>query len=118
MKINLFYLLVIFIILNVRAYLIMRKDKKRAIYNSENNLGGAGRVPEKSLFRTALFYGFVGIGLAMLPPLRHKKNKLSFKIAIPLLTIIMSALTFFILCLLHTEGYCNIYYDANILNIL
>lgn len=115
MEINLFYFLLVFIILNSRAYWIMRKDKRRAIYNSENNLGGRGRVSEKSLLRTALFYGFLGIGIGMLPPLRHKKNKLLFKIAIPLITIAMSALTFLTFYFLHTEYQCNIYYDANAL---
>ena len=109
MKINLFYLLVIFIILNIRAYLVMRNDKKIAIYNGKNKGGTKRRTSEKSLFITALCYGFIGVGIGMFFPLRHKNNKLSFQIAIPLITVVMSVLTFFIL------NYCDTYYDAGIL---
>lgn len=115
MKINLFYLLIIFIILNIRSYWLMIKDKKRAIHNSENGLGGSGRIPEKSLISAAFLYGFLGIALGMFPPLRHKKNKPKFKIGIPLVTIIVSAGTYFILDFLHSSSFCDIYYDAGVL---
>jgi len=94
---------------------MMVKDKKTAIHNGENGLGGRGRIPEATLIRTAFLYGFIGIGIGMFPPLRHKKNKPKFKIGIPIIMIVMSVGTFFILHFLDANSYGDIYYDAGIL---
>ena len=96
---------------------MMIKDKRTAIHNGGQGLGGRGRIPEASLIKTSIFYGFLGIGIGMFPPLRHKKNKPKFKIGIPLIAIIVSAGTYAILDFLHSNQYCHIYFDVGILGL-
>lgn len=93
MSINLFYLLLVFIVINVRAYYLMWKDKQTARTN--NGVSGEGRISEANLFLTSLLMGFVGIGLGMMT-LRHKTRKSYFFWGVPL-TIIYNVVLFSLL---------------------
>jgi len=90
MKINLLYLLIVFIVLNIRTYVLMAKDKKIAIRN--NSMTGNGRISERTLLLNSLFFGFVGIGLGMIT-LRHKIRKFYFLFGVPV-TAILNLLLF------------------------
>jgi len=77
MTINLFYGFVVVCIINIRAYYLMYKDKRIAIQNATNTQQKM-RLSEAFLLKTALMGGFIGVHLAMLPPLKHKYRKRNF----------------------------------------
>lgn len=95
MHVNLFYLFAIFMLINIRSFALMYKDKRRAIRNDSTT--GAGRISEASLFKNALMLGFMGIGVAMVL-LRHKIRKPSFTIGIPII-----AIAYIVVCLFLKE---------------
>lgn len=80
-------LLIYIITINVIAYYMMWKDKKAAI-NHE------WRIPEKSLFISAIAGGALGIAFGMKAPLFHKVNKWYFKYGIPFVLAIQICLAF------------------------
>ncbi len=84
---NLFYIVLILLLINIRAYGMMIWDKRKAI--KEN----VWRTPEKRLLITGLLFGSVGIIFGMFPPVNHKKRKNKFRFGMPLIFLIQ----FFIL---------------------
>ncbi len=93
MTINLFYLLLIFICINIRAFQRMAIDKKRAKRNDSQT--GKGRTSEGELLARSIFFGFIGIGLGMLL-LWHKVRKNYFVFGVPY-TALMNTALFFLL---------------------
>lgn len=81
MKINLLFILILFIFSTIRAYFMMVMDKRKAIKNK-------WRISEYRLFSAALLLGSLGIWLGMLPPVYHKKSKQSFILILALITIL------------------------------
>lgn len=76
----LFYLLILFGLINLVAFLIMLNDKiKSASHDSE-------RISEGLMFFLAAAFGSVGVYLGMFA-FRHKTQKWYFLIGIPLLII-------------------------------
>ncbi len=88
MKYILFYLLLI----NLIAFLLMAIDKGKAKRN-------AWRIPEKTLFLSAIFGGSVGAILGM-QVFRHKTKHKSFTIGMPVILavqIVLVVVLFFFL---------------------
>lgn len=81
--------LVYIIIVNIVAFAMMGIDKKRAIRHQ-------WRIPEKSLFISALLLGSVGANIGM-QVFRHKTKHIQFVIGMPLILIIQAAITVFLL---------------------
>jgi uncharacterized membrane protein YsdA (DUF1294 family) len=67
--------------INIFAFLLMGYDK--SISMQGRNIR---RIPEKTLFTTALVFGAIGIYLGMLT-FRHKTKKWYFQLGIPLLIL-------------------------------
>lgn len=65
---------------NVAAFAVMAADKSRA-------RRGAWRVPERTLFLLALFFGSIGIWAGMYV-FRHKTKHLKFVIGIPAIFLV------------------------------
>lgn len=76
---NLNYLLIYILIINIVAYILMGYDK----YLAKNH---KYRISENTLFVTAFILGSIGIYLGMYK-FRHKTKHLSFKVLIPILFI-------------------------------
>lgn len=74
-----FYIIYL-IIVNVIAFMLMYFDKKRA-------KRGAWRIPEKTLFGSAIIGGSIGAMLGM-HTFRHKTKHLSFQIGMPAIFIV------------------------------
>ena len=74
-------LLVMFVIINLTAFVVMAVDKRRAArgHNAE-------RAPEGFMFFLATMFGSVGVYLGMYA-FRHKTRKWYFQIGIPALII-------------------------------
>ncbi|WP_078379457.1 DUF1294 domain-containing protein [Sutcliffiella halmapala] len=72
--------LVIYILINIFTFLLMRVDKKRAINRQ-------WRVAEVYLWGTAIGGGALGAWIGM-RTFRHKTKHFTFKYGLPLLTII------------------------------
>lgn len=68
----------------------MAYDKYQAIKNHN-------RISEKTLLMFAFCFGALGLFLAMLKPISHKKNKLKFKVIIPLFLIINIMILYFMI---------------------
>lgn len=79
MKINLLFILILVMFSTLRAYYMMIVDKRKAIKQK-------WRTPERSLFKAAAMLGSLGIWLGMLPPVNHKKSKMSFILILVLIT--------------------------------
>lgn len=77
------------VVINLLGYLLMGIDKRRAIL-------GKWRISEKALFTCAICFGSFGIYAGM-QQFRHKTKHWSFKIIIPLLMLIQSALVIYYL---------------------
>ena len=69
-------------VLNVTGYVIMGVDKKRAIR-------GAWRIPEASLFLTALLDGALGCTLGM-HRFRHKTRHWYFRYGLPAIFLVQA----------------------------
>lgn len=70
---NLFYIVLFLLILNIRTYGMMIWDKRKSM--QENSW----RTPEKRLLTAGLLFGSLGIFLGMFPPVNHKKRKNKFR---------------------------------------
>ena len=77
------------IIINIVAFFLMGIDKKKAQL-------GAWRIPERSLFLSAIFGGSIG-AIAGMQLFRHKTKHRSFVIGMPVILLLQ-------LCL------CTLYY--------
>lgn len=71
------YLLIYLLIINAAAFLLMLIDKRKA----QKNLW---RIPEKTLFASALLGGSLG-AMAGMYTFRHKTQHLKFVIGIPVI---------------------------------
>jgi uncharacterized membrane protein YsdA (DUF1294 family) len=74
-------LIVMLIIINIISFIVMARDKKKAINNDNTN-----RIPEGVIFFIAAIFGGMGIYLGMFV-LRHKNRKWYFRLGIPLLIL-------------------------------
>ena len=71
----------VFVTINLWAFLIMARDKRKSIVRD-----GSRRIPEGRMFFMATFFGSVGVLLGMLL-FRHKTKKWYFKLGIPVLIL-------------------------------
>ena len=71
------FILLYLLIINAAAFLLMLIDKRRAQKNK-------WRIPEKTLFLTAILGGSIG-ALAGMYTFRHKTKHLSFVIGMPVI---------------------------------
>ena len=81
------YLVIYFVMINFIAFLLMGFDKRRAKRH-------AWRIPEKTLFGSAILGGSIGAILGM-QVFRHKTRHLSFQIGMPAILILQIALGIF-----------------------
>lgn len=72
--------MVVYLIINIIGVVLMKVDKQRAIKHKY-------RIPEKTLWLTALCGGAVGTTIGM-QIFRHKTKHLSFKIGFPFLAVV------------------------------
>ncbi|MBP2240684.1 uncharacterized membrane protein YsdA (DUF1294 family) [Cytobacillus eiseniae] len=70
----------LFIIMNIVGYFIMKVDKEKAKKNEY-------RISEKNLWLIAFFFGALGMMIGM-QTFRHKTKHLQFKIGLPVLALI------------------------------
>lgn len=78
--------IVYLLIINLTAFALMGIDKRRAIK-------GQWRIPEKTLFITAILLGSIGANIGM-KVFRHKTKRLSFVLGMPAILIIQSVIAF------------------------
>ena len=95
MNINILYLLILFIIVNIRSFYLMWKDKQIAIANAEVVGKDTMRIPEAILLLNALLFGFIGIAIGMSPLLRHKSSKSYFLWGLPVIAFFNFLLIYF-----------------------
>ena len=95
MNINILYFLMLFIIINIRSFYLMWKDKRIAVANADVVGKDTMRIPEAILLLNALLFGFVGIMLGMSPLLRHKSSKSYFLWGLPIIALINILLIYF-----------------------
>jgi uncharacterized membrane protein YsdA (DUF1294 family) len=76
--IQLFYLIIIFVVFNFTAFFIMLADKIKSTKS------GSPRISEGKLFFMATFFAALGVYLSMFV-FRHKTRKWYFLLGIPLL---------------------------------
>ena len=86
---NLLYPLLFLVSISSYAYILMTADKGRAKKNK-------WRIPENRLLLVGALYGSLGIWLAMLPPVNHKKSKFSFILKMTLITISQGIILYYI----------------------
>lgn len=82
------YLIIYLVIVNVIAFLLMGFDKRRARKQ-------AWRIPEKTLFGSALIGGSIGAIVGM-QVFRHKTKHLSFQIGMPAILIAQIVIAVFL----------------------
>ena len=82
------YLMIYLLLINALGFLLMLIDKRKAMKNR-------WRIPEKTLFLTALLGGSIG-SLAGMYTFRHKTKHLSFTLGIPAILILQCVIA----------GYC------------
>ena len=82
------YLIIYLVMINFVAFLLMGFDKRRARRQ-------AWRIPEKTLFGSALLGGSIG-AIAGMQFFRHKTKHLSFQIGMPAILIMQIVLIIFI----------------------
>lgn len=85
---NLLYIAVLLLLLNVRTYVMMVLDKQKSKSKT------TWRTPEKQLLIAGLLFGSFGIVLGMFPPVNHKKRKNKFRYGMPLTFIIQLFLVY------------------------
>lgn len=83
------YILIYFIIMNLIAFSLMGIDKYKAIHHK-------WRIPEKTLFMSAIIGGSIGSILGMYT-FRHKTKHTTFVVGMPAIFIIQLAILIFIL---------------------
>ncbi len=86
-----YFIIVVFMIMNIAGVSIMKVDKNRAIKHQY-------RISERTLWLVALFGGAIGCTIGM-NTFRHKTKHLSFKIGFPFLAIIDAILYIYFLYL-------------------
>lgn len=82
------YLIIYLIIINLIAFALMGIDKNRARKH-------AWRIPEKTLFGSALLGGSIGAILGM-QLFRHKTKHLSFQIGMPAILVLQLVIGIFV----------------------
>ncbi|MBE5864963.1 MAG: DUF1294 domain-containing protein [Lachnospiraceae bacterium] len=82
------YIIIYLVMINTVAFMLMGFDKRRARQ-------GAWRIPEKTLFGSALLGGSIG-AIAGMQVFRHKTKHLSFQIGMPAILILQIALGIFL----------------------
>lgn len=82
------YLILYLTVINAAGFLIMLIDKYRAKH-------GLWRIPEKTLFLTALLGGSIGC-IAGMQVFRHKTKHLSFTIGMPAILVLQLAAAIFV----------------------
>lgn len=82
------FLIIYLIIINVIAFMLMGFDKRRAKRH-------AWRIPEKTLFGSALLGGSIG-AIAGMQVFRHKTKHLSFQIGMPAILLIQIIIVIFL----------------------
>lgn len=75
---NTFYIFLLFLVLNIRTYVLMIWDKRKSMQK------GAWRISEKQLLTSGWAFGSLGVIGGMLPPVHHKKRKKWFRFGMPL----------------------------------
>lgn len=83
MKIGAKIFILYLILINLAAFLLMGIDKRRAVRHR-------WRIPERTLFLSALLLGSIGANLGM-QVFRHKTKHKSFVFGMPLILIIQMA---------------------------
>ena len=80
----------IFVFINIVAFFVMGRDKRKATYGRN-----AERAPEGFMFFLAAMFGSVGVYLGMLT-FRHKTRKWYFQLGIPMLILQNLAAVWFV----------------------
>lgn len=78
------YILVYLVVINVFSFALMGIDKRKAKKNKR-------RIPEKTLFLSAIFGGSVG-SIAGMQVFQHKTKHISFAIGMPIILVVQLAL--------------------------
>ena len=89
MKIGTKIFILYLVLINVIAFLLMGIDKGRAVRHR-------WRIPEKTLFLSALLLGSIGANLGM-QVFRHKTKHKSFVFGMPLILIMQTAAVLYFL---------------------
>ena len=76
--------LVLFCILNLISFFLMGRDKQRAVQNKR-------RIPERTLFLSAILFGALGGTLGMFI-FRHKTKHWYFAVFFPLLMVLQAGI--------------------------
>lgn len=87
------YYIIYFVFINLLSYIIMKFDRHRA-------KKGKRRIPENILFSLAILGGGIGTLIAMRRS-KHKKNKRSFSIGIPIITVLNVTMLMLLIFLLY-----------------
>lgn len=82
------YIIIYLVMINAVAFMLMGFDKRRARKN-------AWRIPEKTLFGSALLGGSIG-AITGMQVFRHKTKHLSFQIGMPAILILQIVLGIFL----------------------
>ena len=82
------YFLLYLLLINAAAFVLMLADKRKALKNR-------WRIPERTLFLSALFGGSIGALLGMYT-FRHKTRHLKFTLGIPAILIAQISLAIWI----------------------
>lgn len=90
-------------------------DKK--IARNKSSEENRSRKSEALIFFWALCFGFIGIGIGMLPPLRHKIRQRHFRIGIPFLGLLNIGIIYLLQEKLIEDCNFQFYYDASIVDI-
>lgn len=106
MSVNLLYVALVFAVLNLRGYALMRRDKREAVRARVEE-----RTSEADLLVAAALGGFVGVIAGMYVPTRHKTSKQLFRRLLPLIVIGEVALLYLGAERLAREGLIDFYYD-------
>ena len=83
------FLLIYLAVINIIAFAMMGIDKRKAIKHM-------WRIPEKSLFMSAILLGSVG-AIAGMQVFRHKTKQMQFVIGMPLILVLQIAITVFLI---------------------
>lgn len=83
------FLLIYLAVINIIAFAMMGIDKRKAIKHM-------WRIPEKSLFMSAILLGSVG-AIAGMQVFRHKTKHMQFVIGMPLILVLQIAITVFLI---------------------
>lgn len=85
---NLFYITLLLLILNIRTYVLMIWDKQKSQQKD------AWRISEKQLLTSGVAFGSLGVIAGMLPPVHHKKRKNWFRYGMPIAFLVQLYFTY------------------------